>query len=161
MARSARIYVPIDAALFDQDEILDAGERATYLFIVILCRIKQLESDGSITTRQVAKLNVSGWQRRLTDLLRVGLLVSEVGSDHYIVPGWSKWNELSYERAARLERDRIRKAQGKDSNGNPHGFHTDSVTKQASKQIKQASTPTPPPVGDVLAAQDRKVKGGK
>lgn len=148
MARSARIYVPLDAALFDQDAIIDAGERATYLYIAILCRIKQLESDGVISTRQVAKLAISGWQNRLQALVRTGLLVTEPGLEQYIVPSWAKWNELSHQRAARLAKDRERK---KDSGRNPDGFHADSVTKQASKQESKHGTPVPPPVENVLA----------
>lgn len=101
MARNSasRIYVPLDAAFFDDDKVIEAGESATMLYLNMLCRIKQLDSDGILTRSQVGRLSVTGWQKRLSRLVAVGL-VNEC-DEGYAVAAWLKWHEPSAVRSAR------------------------------------------------------------
>lgn len=109
MARAAsRIYVPLDANFFDDDKVVAAGEAAAFLFLNILTKAKQLDKDGLLTTPQIERLAVKGWQRRLARLVEVGL-VEQTLPDTYVVSGWLNWNESAAARAARLKADRERK----------------------------------------------------
>ena len=111
MARAAsRIYVPLDANFFDDDKIVRAGEPAGWLFLNMLAKAKQLDSNGLLTRPQVERLAVKGWPRRLDALLAVGAIEETLPGTYYI-PAWLKWNESSEARAERLEADRKRKAQ--------------------------------------------------
>lgn len=118
MARTAaRIYVPLDANFFDDDKIIEAGEAAGWLFLNMMAKAKQLDSDGLLTRAQVERLAVRGWQRRLATLLDVGA-VQETTPGIYVIPGWLNWNESKAARAERLRADRERKA-AKNGGGNP------------------------------------------
>lgn len=109
MARTAsRIYVPLDANFFDDDKVLAAGEQATYLYLAMMARAKQLDTDGVLTTLQIERLNVKGWQKRLAKLVEVGLVDHAI--DCYGIVGWLKWNESREARQARLALERQRKA---------------------------------------------------
>jgi len=135
MARTARLYVPLSVGFFDDDLVVAAGEKAGWLYLAMLTRIKQQDGDGLISRQQIGRLNVPSWQRRLSALLEYGL-VEQVGGQTYRIPGWSKWNESSDERAERLARDRDRKAKsrGTDSGRNPEGVTPDSALKEERKE---------------------------
>lgn len=155
MPRSRRLYVPLDVGFFDDGRIVRAGERAAFMYLKILALVKMREADGIVEAEQLARLHISDWRKRLVRLLDEGLLL-EMEDGTYLVPSWSKWNELSHERADRLRRDRERKR-----NPIPDGFRPDSTRIPRYKQeSKKESTPTPPHVGEVIADQNRKVKGG-
>ena len=110
MARTAsRIYVPLDSNFFDDDKVLAAGEQATYLFLAMMARAKQLDTDGVLTVQQVERLQVKGWRRRIERLVDVGLVEEAPGC--YGIAGWLKWNESREARAARLAAERRRKAE--------------------------------------------------
>lgn len=111
MARkAARIYVPLDSNFFDDDKVIAAGEQATYLFINMLTKAKQLDVDGVLSRAQIERLAVKGWQRRLTTLVDVGL-VEETVPGAYALCSWLKWNESREQREERLKADRDRKNQ--------------------------------------------------
>lgn len=111
MARAAaRIYVPLDAAFFDDDKVLKAGEKAAYLYLNVLTKCRSLDSDGVISRQQIARLGVPGWAARLTKCVESGLLEElPLNRDLYSVPSWLDWNESKEARGARLESDRRRK----------------------------------------------------
>lgn len=156
MARSRRLYVPLDVGFFEDVRIIRAGERAGWLYLNMLTLIKTREADGAISPEQIARLNIKDWRKRLVSLCEHGL-VMEMEDGDYLVPAWSKWNELAHERADRLRRDRERKR-----NGIPQGIQPESARNPRYKQeSKKESTPTPPHVGEVIADQNRKVKGGR
>ena len=159
MARTRRLYVPLDVGFFDDGRIVRAGERAAFMYLKLLALVKMREADGIIEPEQLARLHIADWRKRLVRLLEEGLLV-EMEDGNYLLPSWSKWNELSHERALRLanDRDRKRRPKNTDSEWIPDGFQTDSALK---KERKKERTPTPPPVGEVIASQNRKVKGGQ
>lgn len=109
MARTAaRLYVPLDANLFDDDKIVQAGEAATYLYVAMLARAKLLDTDGTLSVAQVDRLHIKNWQRRLTTLVAVGLIDEAPG--YYGITGWLNWNESKAKRAERLKAERDRKA---------------------------------------------------
>lgn len=109
MARKAkRIYVPLDASFFDDDKVIEAGEAAAVLYLAMLCRIKTLDTDGSLSKAQMQRIGVQGAARRLARLVAVGLV--EQHGDQLHVPAWAKWNETRSERGERLEAERKRKA---------------------------------------------------
>ena len=159
MARTRRLYVPIDVGMFEDGRIIRAGERATFMYLKVLVLVKSRDADGIIEPEQLSRLHIKDWRKRLAVLLDVGLLL-EMEDGNYLIPSWSKWNELSHDRAQRLahDRDRKRRPKGEDSDWIPGGFRADSALK---KERKKERTPTPPPVGEVIASQNQKVKGGK
>lgn len=109
---ASKIYVPLDVSFFDDARMVDAGERAQYLYLNMLTKAKGVDSDGVLTRGQIARLSVPGWQARLRDLERVGA-VAITGEDVAIV-GWLKWNESSDARRERLAKDRGRKQEKKE-----------------------------------------------
>jgi hypothetical protein len=110
MARTAsRIYVPLDATFFDDDKVIEAGEAAGWLYLNMLARAKQLDTDGVLTTPQMERLHVRNWRQRVKKLTEVGLIEDALGV--YGIVGWLKWNESVAARATRLESERIAKAQ--------------------------------------------------
>lgn len=120
MSRTAsKIYVPLDVTFFGDDKILDAGEKAAWLYLNMMTQSKASDSDGFLSRAQVAKLGVPGWQARLKALLVVedrhgDRLVTEPDPGIYHLPAYAKWNELSADRRERLEKERQRKAEAAD-----------------------------------------------
>jgi len=106
---ASKIYVPVDVLFFDDARMVDAGERAQYLYLAMLAKAKGLDSDGVLTRQQVSRLTISGWQARLRDLERVGAVA--VDGDQITITAWLNWNESTDARRARLEKDRRRKAE--------------------------------------------------
>lgn len=112
MARAVtRIYVPLDVNFFDDDKVIEAGEAAAWLFLNMMSRAKQLDSDGLLTGLQMERLHVRNWRKRIPKLLAVGL-IEETLPDTYVITGWLNWNESKAERQARLKADRDRKKGG-------------------------------------------------
>lgn len=121
MARTAtRLYVPLDVSFFDDEKVIQAGEKATYLYLAMLTKAKQLDTDGVLTAGQIAKLSIDsprGTAARLKSLLEVEMVVEvPMARDTYAIVAWHKWNESRDDRASRLEADRRRKAQIKAAN---------------------------------------------
>lgn len=112
MARTAtRIYVPLDVTFFDDGKVVAAGEGAAWLYLNMMGKAKQLDSDGLMTAAQIERLRVRGWRKRLDALIAVGL-VAETIPGTYVIAGWLNWNESKAQRAARLKADRDRKKGG-------------------------------------------------
>ena len=109
MARTAtRIYVPLDVTFFDDVKVVDAGEAAAWLYLNMMVKAKQLDSDGLMSEAQIERLRIRGWRRRLDALVAVGL-VAQTLPGVYVIVGWLNWNESRDARAARLKADRDRK----------------------------------------------------
>lgn len=110
----ARLYVPLDASFPDDDKIVEAGERAGWLYVHMLCKCKAIDTDGVLTKAQIAKLGVPGWQARLADLVRTeAVVVSEESPGAYVIPAWLKWNRSRQQRDEVRAADRKRKADKK------------------------------------------------
>lgn len=108
---SPRTYIPLDCRVFDDDKIIEAGERAAFLYLNILCAIKLDGADGTITRLKISRLHVDKWQQRVDKLVSVGLLLKldDLDSDQqtYLIPSWSRWNLLQHEVDKRRANARI------------------------------------------------------
>jgi len=116
----ARLYVPLDASFPDDDKIVEAGERAGWLYIHMLCKCKSIDTDGVLTKAQIAKLGVPGWQPRLAALIKVHAVIESTETPGaYEIPAWLGWNKSRQQRADDRAKDRTRKADKKavESNG--------------------------------------------
>lgn len=115
--KSARIYLPLDVSFMDDDKIIRAGEQAGWLYLAMALKCKALGVDGVLSDVQVARLHVPDWQERLEVLIREKAVVER--KNGYFLPAYLSWNESTKEKAARLERDRKRKAgqHGKTTEG--------------------------------------------
>ena len=101
---SRTIYVPLSVNFPDDPKVMAAGERAAWLYIRMLCLAQRLLSDGHIADIQLPLLGVSGINKRLGDLERVGLI--ERTENGWLICAYLKWNrtaarvaEISEERA--------------------------------------------------------------
>jgi hypothetical protein len=107
----------MDAGFFDDDKIVDAGERAGWLLVGMLCAAKRADKDGVLSRGQIAKLKVSGWEKRLDVLIANELVVElPMSPGQYVIVNWDQWQELKAEREAkraawRERQDRKRKAE--------------------------------------------------
>ena len=111
MARQPkRLYVPLDVAFFDDEKIIHAGEKAAWLYLALLAKAKQLDTDGVLTKGQITRLGIPGTPARLKALLEAELIFElPLQRDTYAIGGWHKWNESKDDRATRLANDRKRK----------------------------------------------------
>lgn len=123
MARKPRgIYLPLDIEFFDNDKILSAGEKAGWLYLAMCCRAKRLLSDGVLSVQQIDRLHITGWRKRLDQLVSVGL-VMPTDDGRYLILGWLERN-LSAERVEQM-RAADRRRKGLDSDRNPTGIQPD------------------------------------
>jgi hypothetical protein len=99
----------LDANFFDDDKVLAAGEAATYLFLAMMTKAKQLDTDGVLSRLQIERLGIRAWQKRLDALVAVNL-VEPTTPGVYGITGWLNWNESREDRAERLRQERQRKA---------------------------------------------------
>ena len=115
--KSARIYLPLDVSFMDDDKIIRAGEQAGWLYLAMALKCKALGVDGVLSDVQIARLHVPDWHDRLEVLIREKAVVER--KTGYFLPAYLSWNESTKEKAARLERDRKRKAgqHGKTTEG--------------------------------------------
>lgn len=107
MSKTGRTWFALDIHFTVEDKILDAGERAGWLYLAMLGRIYGNGSHGVITRKQLATLGISGWERRMTELLRVGL-VRQLDRDVYCLPAWQDW-QGNAQRAAYMREWRAKK----------------------------------------------------
>ncbi len=109
MPRRPRMtYVPLDVEFFDNERILNAGEKAAYLYLAMCCRAKKLLSDGRLSPSQVERLHVPGWKQRLTALVEAGLVV-DLDDGGYGIVGWLERNLSALQVEEHRDRDKARK----------------------------------------------------
>jgi hypothetical protein len=143
MPRRARnVYLPLDVEFFDNEKVLTAGERAGWLYIAMCCRAKRLLTDGILSEQQIDRLSIPGWRRRLSDLLRVGLVLP-TDDGRYLIVGFLERN-LSAEQVEQVrEKDRKRKGFQTDSERNPDGIPTDPREEKRSSERREGSSRHP------------------
>lgn len=88
-------FIALSANFPDDPDVVRAGEKATWLYVVMACDIRIRRSDGTVPAHRMAKLGVPGWRTRLTRLLDVGLVVER--PDGYHLPGYLKWNKSEHD----------------------------------------------------------------
>lgn len=97
-------WVALSAHFPDDDDIIAAGERAAWLYLVMICDIRARRTDGTISMDRVARLNVPGWRARLDKLAAIGLV--RINRTTVTVPAYLKWNrsEAEYEQISSQRR---------------------------------------------------------
>jgi hypothetical protein len=108
MSKDGRTWFPLDAAFTSEDKVADAGERAGWLYIAMLGRIKTAGAHGTLTKKQIGMLGIRGWEGRLADLVRVGLVI-QLDPNVYRIPAWEDWQGGS-QRAAYMRQWRAKAA---------------------------------------------------
>lgn len=148
--RKGGLFLPLDTEFMDEDKILDAGERAAWLYLAMMLRCKRLETDGVLTARQIERLGIPGWQKRLADLMRpLGAdqdpLVTQLDADTYLICAWLNHNDP----AELVQAKRRKDAERKRSNArNPDGIRTESErTPDVEERRGEEMPPNPPPSG--------------
>ena len=109
-----REYVPLDLMLFEDAKIINAGEPATYLYILLLTKVKALRTDGIVTLRQIQRIaqgnEITDHERRINKLIEAKLLIEmvhpEITETTYQVASWTRWNLTEAEREDVTERKR-------------------------------------------------------
>ena len=115
MSKPGRMWLPLDASFTEDPRVLEAGERAAWLYLAILGKVKRTGTRGMITRDEVQTLGIRSYQRRLSALIDAGLIEESPYSPRLlIVPAWEAWQADS-ERAAYMRAYRARKRA--DSNG--------------------------------------------
>lgn len=116
--RRTRLHIKLAADYYDDDLIIEAGEKAELLYVrgLAFCK-RNWETDGFISDAQLARVVGAGikdtaarakrlvevglWERAETDLLGSGR--------GYRVVAWLKWNPSAAEIAANRRADADRK----------------------------------------------------
>jgi hypothetical protein len=109
VSKSGRTWFPLDVAFTADDKILAAGERAGWLYLAMLGRIYLTKHHGVITRLEVGSLGIPGWDKRLGDLVKVGL-IQYLEDGVYLLPAWEDWQgdpqRAQYMRAWRAKKAR-------------------------------------------------------
>lgn len=90
--RKGSLWLPLDVNFLEDDRIVEAGEKPTYLFLAMCLAAKRLGTDGFLTARQLERLHVPGWRGRLDTLVRLQL-VEDCGADLWGISSWLRHNE--------------------------------------------------------------------
>lgn len=125
--RRGALFLPLDTRFFEDDRIVAAGEAASWLFLAICCKAKQLETDGELTLTQVERLGVTSWRKRLDALVRENAI--ELKDGRVQVLAWLNHNDPSAKIADRRKKDAERKRVAAASEPLPFGIPTDSGTE--------------------------------
>jgi len=91
MAMKRGPFIALDAGFPSDDAVVQAGERAGWLYLNMACETRIRRMDGYVKAHQVPRLGVASWQPRLDRLLDVGL-VQDTPQGLYL-PGYLKWNK--------------------------------------------------------------------
>jgi hypothetical protein len=139
------IYVPLDVDFFENDKILEAGEKAGWLYLAMLCRVKRLKQDGALTTLQIERLQITGWRNRLSMLVSEGLVLL-LDDGRYLVIGWLERNPSQAELAdyRRKDSDRKKPRSAADSVRIPSGTTTDSEPEEKRREEKRREVEVKP-----------------
>ena len=117
MSKPGRSWLPLDANFTRDPTIIDAGERAAWLYLAILGQLKLTGAPGIVTQREIATLGIARWEPRLRDLARVGLVKESEDAGSYEVPAWRSWQHGNEDRAAYMRGWRARQ---RDSQAEPN-----------------------------------------
>lgn len=115
MGKAGRLWFPVDVSFTRDEQTLQVGERAFWLFLGILAHITESRKAGTITQLELDTIYLQGpgWRKRMPALLKVGLVV-QLDPDLYQVPAWDSWRTATDHAAYMREWRRQRKAQAND-----------------------------------------------
>lgn len=108
MARG-EIYAQVSCDYYDNDKMVDAGEKAELLYLRALCLSNRLLLDGRIRPSHLVALRFPGSDglRRAEALVRAGLW--RVLDDGWEIVGWHERNRMRHEIMAVREAEKERK----------------------------------------------------
>jgi hypothetical protein len=127
------LFLPVDVNFMD-DPLIDAvGEQAAWLYLAMCLRSKSLLSDGVLTERQVEKLGIAQWRKRLEALLSTAdpanpskALVVRLDDGRLWIMQWQLHNESAVQVAERQKKDRDRKESERKASQLLRGLRTES-----------------------------------
>lgn len=92
MAKPGRRWFPLDVAFTRDEQVLEVGERAFWLYLAMLAHIYESKKHGVISVRELNTIYLKGesWRKRIPPLLKVGMVV-QLDPDVYHVPAWEGW----------------------------------------------------------------------
>jgi hypothetical protein len=147
--RKGNLFLPLDVGFPDDDRIVEAGEKAAWLYICMALAAKRLGTDGVLTARQVDRLHVPGWQNRLAQLLEVELVVS-VGEDTYALRAWFQHNDPVAVVEERRRKDAERKRGQRPNGVRADSVRSPSVEKRREEKSTSAAHGQPVDIGSAL-----------
>lgn len=98
-------YLALSATFMDDPAIVEAGERAAWLYLAMACDCRLHRTDGTIAPHRIERLGVQAWKPRLDKLIEVGLVERQNG--HYVLPAYLKWNASQTDYQRRSHQGRI------------------------------------------------------
>lgn len=84
-------YLALDVHFMDDPLIVQAGEKAAWLYLAMALDSRAHRTDGVVAAHRLQRLGVPGWKPRLTKLLDAGLVI-KLPDGGYALPGYLKWN---------------------------------------------------------------------
>lgn len=140
--RKGGLWLPLEVNFMEDDRIVEAGEKAAWLYLSMCLASKRLGTDGMLTSRQVERLHVAGWSQRLSVLLRLHL-IEDIGADLWGIPAWLGHNDPQVKIEQLRERDRARKSGKVPSGIRPESAPTPSVEKSREEKRRTGNPPGP------------------
>lgn len=88
-------FIALSATFPSDDAVVEAGERAAWLYVNMACDSRLQRADGMVREHRLDRLGVSSWKPRLNRLMDVGLVErTEYG---LYLPGYPKWNQTEHD----------------------------------------------------------------
>lgn len=98
-------FVALSATFMDDPAVVEAGERAAWLFLAMMLDCRLQRTDGVVPAHRLDRLGVPAWRPRLAKLVDVGL-VEKDGTD-WRLPAYLKWNPGESEYQRKQHRGRV------------------------------------------------------
>lgn len=133
--RKGGLFLPLDVGFPDDDRVVQAGEKAAWLYVCMALASKRLGTDGVLSARQIDRLHVPGWKDRLASLVAVELVLV-VEPDVYGIASWFRHNDPVAVVQERRAKDAERKRGSR-----PNGVRTETGrTPDVEKSREEKST---------------------
>ena len=98
-------FICMSAGFPDDKKVIDAGEKAAWLYVVMACESRTRRTDGTLPRHLMPRLGVPGWQSRVARLIDVGL-VERTDDGGYHLRGYLNWNPSEGEYLRRSHKGR-------------------------------------------------------
>jgi hypothetical protein len=107
VGKEGRRWFPLENGFVRDARVLDAGERASWLFIAILGHLSEHNQPGLITRNEIGALGITGWRPRLDRLIQSGLLEKR-DETTFTIPSWDAWHAALTDHALYMREWRAR-----------------------------------------------------
>lgn len=132
------LSVPLDVNFFDHPKVLEAGEKATMLYVQALCLAKRTLSDGFVSDAQIKRFGLSGVAARAHTLRQVGLFRRDDEQGGWWIHDFLEWNRSRAEQEAIVAK---RKQAGRKGGRPPNQVGNQSALQDGNQDAKQAGNP--------------------